>query len=91
MQLGLSLLRSDRRTADAPVGAASSARLGGLLEEIEIRGVRLERDDDACATGEGVRPVVPLVRAEVENDGSAIVRAVGVVDDDPSERLRSIE
>ncbi len=76
VQLGLASLALRRPTARTRQSAPRApVRLGSSLEELEIRRVRLERDHDARAVRERMRPVVPLVRAEIENDCSLVVGA----------------
>jgi len=58
-----------------------------LLQEREVRRLRLERDDDASAPRHHVGAVVPLVSAEIEDDGARVVGGIRVVRDGPLERL----
>ena len=60
---------------------------GASCEERDVSGLRLVRDDGCRAVGQRVRAEGALVRAEIEDDGSAVVGEVRLVDERVLERF----
>jgi hypothetical protein len=85
VEFGPLALGPDRGAPDLPVDVLSVPG-GRPVENREVHGLGLVRDESPRSPPHRVGRVVPLVRTDVHNDRVLVVRLVRLVDDDECER-----